>query len=330
MDYMGNVLVTGAINWDINLFIQRFPSVGEEISIQRIMRVPGGTGANVSVAAARLLKRGNVVFIGGLGTDSMGETQITILQDEGVNASAIKSIEREESGQAYITIDENGYNCIYTYFGANLQLLPEDLTEPQRLDFIQKAKIIVIMDPPLATAEKLAELGRASNATIIWDPGVYWALGLKALTRTLAKTDYFILNHIEFKNLLGTNEPKAIGEKLGEIRSDLTVVMKQGAKGSTLIKERGSYVTMFPSIQLEKMGLKVMNTVGCGDAFIGSFAASMVHGLSDDVTVKRANYAGAFKATRSETRGSPTKTELDAFIKKVMTIIDRSTSKVVS
>jgi ribokinase len=315
-----NLIVTGAINWDINLFVTRFPEVGAEVPVQTITRVPGGTGANVSVAAARFLNRGDVAFMGSVGMDSIGEAQIKILDAEGVDSSAIKVIEGAESGQAYITIDQNGHNCIYTYFGANLQLSPDDLTHPERLGLIHQAKVVVIMDPPLPTAEKMAELAHASHALVIWDPGVYCAYGLKAIARTLANTDYFILNHVEFQSLLGTNEPTAVGETLAKIRPNLNVVIKQGAQGSTLIKERGQKVTYFPPLQLETMGLQARNTVGCGDAFLGSFAASKVRGFSDENTLTMANYAGAFKATRSETRGSPTKAELDAFIRKARSI----------
>ena len=311
------LIVTGAINWDINLFVTRFPQVGEEVSVRKITRVPGGTAANVSVAAARLLTRGDVAFLGGLGTDALGTSQVQLLEQEGVDTSAIKFVVGEESGQAYITIDASGQNCIHTHFGANLHLLPGDLTEHTRLNLIKKAQVIVIMDPPLATAERMAALGKDSAATVIWDPGVYSDLGVKKLAKTLANTDYFILNRLEFQNLLGTHESRAVGERLAEIRSSLTAVIKQGAAGCTLVKDAGRSCLFFPSIRLERMGLTVVNTVGCGDAFIGAFAASKVHGVSDEVAVTRANYAGAFKATKQETRGSPTKAELDAFIQKV-------------
>ena len=314
---LANLAVAGCINWDINLFLKRFPEVGEEVQVHKITRVPGGTAANVSVAAARLLKRGDVAFIGCLGKDDVGRIQARILEGEGVDSSGVKFVDGVESGQAYITIDEGGHNCIHTHFGANAQLSPSDLMEPRRLGLIKKAKVIVVMDPPLATAEKMAELAKAYDATVTWDPGVYVELGLEKLAKTLANTDYFILNHLEFRNLLGTDEPRLVGENLATIGEGLNAIIKQGAKGSTLVKGSGKYTKFFPSVKLDELGLKVVNTVGCGDAFIGSFAASKVQGSSDEVAVRKANYAGALKATRQETRGSPTKAELDAFIKRV-------------
>ena len=59
---MVGLITCGAINWDINLFLERLPRAGEEISIKEIQRVSGGTAANVAVAAARLLGPKRVAF----------------------------------------------------------------------------------------------------------------------------------------------------------------------------------------------------------------------------------------------------------------------------
>lgn len=58
----------------------------------------------------------------------------------------------------------------------------------------------------------------------------------------------------------------------------------------------------------------MVNTVGCGDAFIGAFAASKVMGLEDVDAIRRGCAAGSFKATRKETRGDPTSYELDQIL----------------
>jgi ribokinase len=71
---------------------------------------------------------------------------------------------------------------------------------------------------------------------------------------------------------------------------------------------------MAPS--LERLGLKVVNTVGCGDAFLGAFVAAKSEGKSDEEAIVWANAAGSFKATRMETRGSPKRNELDDIMKR--------------
>ncbi|HKM77687.1 MAG TPA: PfkB family carbohydrate kinase, partial [Candidatus Bathyarchaeia archaeon] len=59
------------------------------------------------------------------------------------------------------------------------------------------------------------------------------------------------------------------------------------------------------ALDIELVGLKVVNTVGCGDAFLGAFVAALSEGRSDVEALKWGNCAGGLKATRSETRGSP-------------------------
>lgn len=102
------VVAAGAINWDINLFVGEFPRPGEEMPVIRITRVPGGKAGNVAVAAARLLGSGQVGIIGALGRDEISETQLQLLNSEGVDTSAISRKADVESGQAYIVTDQIG------------------------------------------------------------------------------------------------------------------------------------------------------------------------------------------------------------------------------
>jgi len=110
------LLVTGALNWDINLFVKHLPKPGEEVVVEKIERVPGGKGGNVSVAAARILGPGRVALTACVGKDDVGRKQISVLRDDGVDTSGIQVLDHVESGQAYITVDDNGTNVIETHF----------------------------------------------------------------------------------------------------------------------------------------------------------------------------------------------------------------------
>ncbi len=260
------------------------------------------------------MEKQEVALIGAIGADEVGRTQLSILEAEGINISGIQTFPNEESGQAYIIIDERGQNCIHTYFGANRRILPQLLQDPTILKLIKAAEVIVIMDPPLSTTLKVAELGKVYGALVIWDPGIHCALGIDTLLPALALTDYFILNQIEFATLLNTKEPRQIGQRVAAANADIAVIAKQGSQGCTLIKDQGEAISHIPSIDLFAVGMKAINTVGCGDAFIGAFAAAKVKGQEDKTALIQANYAGAYKATREETRGSPTRDELVHFI----------------
>ena len=311
---MADLICCGAINWDINLFMERLPRTGEEVPVNEIQRVSGGTAANVSVAAARILGPNRVAFIGALGEDPIAEAQIKILKEEGVDPSGILLIPGEESGQAYISISADGANEIHTYFGANLQITGQHMQDQERLDLIKQAKVCVIMDPPIETAMKLAELCKKHGVQVIWDPGVYAEEGIDALLPTLRNVDYFILNHIEYENLLGTSEPKKVAEALTDTVPDIKTIIKHGAEGCILCENGGGTIIQMEAVPLPELGLKVVNTVGCGDAFIGGFASALVEGMSHIEALRQASAAGSYKATRIETRGGPTREELQRLI----------------
>jgi len=265
------------------------------------------------VAAARLLGRDKVAILGALGKDSIADDQVRIFRDEGVLVDGLKFNLEAESGQAYIVISEDGQNVIHTYFGANATIMPEDLDAPERKKLVSDAAVITIMDPPFETALKLAKLGKGMQKIVAWDPGVKSELGLERASPLLRNVDYVVANEAETKHLTGTEDHAAAAEKLRRINDDLKFVAKLGPKGAVLY-HRGSSVTLEP-IDLESRGLKVINTVGCGDAFIGAFAAALSEGRPDADALKWANCAGGLKATRAETRGAPDRETLMKHLK---------------
>jgi len=307
-----DVTVLGAVNLDINLFVKRFPEIGEEIPVEGITRVPGGKAANVAVAAARILGKDRASVIGCLGRDTIAETQIKILEEEGVVTSGIKLLDGEESGQAYIIIDEGGRNVINTFFGANLKLLPDILNTPEVTGLLQQASTITIIDPPIQTIRKTVSIGRKEGKTVVWDAGVRSVLGVEGLKEILENVDYIVINEVELKNLTGESDPSTAWRTLSRINSNIRLVAKLGSLGCMMITpDRAARVE---AIDLERIGLKVVNTVGCGDAFLGIFIASKAEGSSDNEALERANLAGALKATKQETRGSPSKDELKKYL----------------
>jgi sugar/nucleoside kinase (ribokinase family) len=104
-----------------------------------------------------------------------------------------------------------------------------------------------------------------------------------------------------------------MGKRISQVNPKIKLTIKQASKGAMLINQGGERVSSIAAISLESLGMRAINTVGCGDSFIGSFAAFKSMGYEDLESIKWANCAAAFKATRLETRGSPTKAELDNF-----------------
>ncbi|MDH5795562.1 MAG: PfkB family carbohydrate kinase [Candidatus Bathyarchaeota archaeon] len=275
-------------------------------------RVPGGKAANIAVASARILGPEQAALIGCLGRDTIADHQIRILEDEGVVVSGIKLSRDTESGQAYIIIDRDGRNVINTLFGANLKLLPEDLQSSEILNLLLESSIVTLIDPPIETIESAALLANEQNKTVVWDAGVRSVLGIERLGTVLKSLDYLVINQVEVKNLTGEKNPPEAWERLSKVNERLRLIVKLGERGCSLI---GSDTVMtVPAVDLKELGLRVVNTVGCGDAFLGVFVAYKSQGLEDEKALERANLAGALKATKPQTRGSPAREELERYL----------------
>lgn len=302
----------GAVNWDVNFFVKRFPHEGQETIIERITRVAGGKAGNTAVAAARLLEPNQAAIIGGLGKDSIGTEQLKIFESESVVTSGLKICGNAESGQAYITIDHKGANIIYKLPGANALVTPNDLDDPVRRKLISETKVVAIMDPPFETAVKAAEMAKQSDKVVAWDPGVNSELGIKNARPLLQNLDYLIANEHEAANLTRTRNPVTAAKKLVSANKRLKITVKLGGKGCILYGEGRK--KLLPGFDLRAIGLKPVNTVGCGDAFLGALAVALSEGLSDLEALKWGNCAGGLKATRYETRGSPNRETLLKFL----------------
>ncbi len=303
------LLVTGALNWDINLFVKHLPRSGEEVVVEKIERVPGGKGGNVSVAAARILGPGRVALMACLGQDEVGSRQVSILKEEGVDPSAVQLLENVESGQAYITIDGEGTNVIETHFGANAKLTQEIIQKPSVQSVLRTCSMMVVIDPPRNVAGKILAQGRSLKRSILWHPGVLTRFGIKEFEEDMEGVDYMVLNEIEAKAF---TDSKTINQSLARINKaapKAKILVTLGKQGAAFY-ENGN-ISREGRILLDKLGRKVVNTTGCGDAFVGAFAAYKILGEEDANAFRYANMAGALKAGRTETRGSPDRRELE-------------------
>jgi ribokinase len=116
--------VVGSINLDLVVQAERLPRAGETVSGARLVRVPGGKGANQAVAAARL--GAEVALIGCVGRDELAEPALAGLREAGVEQQWLAR--DAPTGIALITVDAAGETTIVVSSGANAELRPGDLS----------------------------------------------------------------------------------------------------------------------------------------------------------------------------------------------------------
>lgn len=313
---MPKILVCGAINWDTTLFVERFPNPGEEVRATKVISVPGGKAANTAVAGAKILGTNNVGVIGMLGADSLAENQIKILKNEGIDTSLIFRHEEMLSGQAYVIVDRKGENVILTYQAANLAIMPEEVAQPKVLSAIDNSSTVIVIDPPLDTAGSLITYASKAGKRIIWSPALLTSYGISALQKYLSHVDYLILNQQEAGSLTSIEDGVEACSKISNSLSGTNVVVTLGDRECILCTNGKNMI--IPPLD-SSSDLRIVSTVGAGDAFLGAFGAFKLKGFEDAQALYLANVAAALKASREDTRASPTFEEITryAYDKKI-------------
>jgi ribokinase len=311
---MVSLVVCGAINWDVSCFVERLPVPGEEVVAECITRVSGGTGGNVAVAAARILGAKEVALIGALGRDEIARQQIAILEDEGVITTGVSQIAGEESGQAYILVDQMGENVIASHLGANARLGLKHLKKVELRRQLRECQGIVLTDPPLEVAAELINLAKRYDIPVLWDPGILISPNREALLSLAKDAEVIFLNETEASAMLGTSELNGSLQRLRKLEFANHTVLKLGTQGAVMLEPDSGTVIELPALPLKELGLNVINTVGCGDVFAGVFAAYYVMGSGLEQSLIMASAAGGLNATRPETRGSPNRATLEELV----------------
>src|SRR4029453_750224 len=96
------IVIIGSINMDLVCRTPHMPAAGETILGDKFQMIPGGKGANQSVAAARLAEGLRVPHVGRVGADDLGQRLLNQLQSFGVDTEHVTLTEGVSSGVAMI------------------------------------------------------------------------------------------------------------------------------------------------------------------------------------------------------------------------------------
>lgn len=300
----------GAINWDVSIFEERFARPGEEVPVRQVEEFSGGKGANVAVACARILGRGRVQFIGALGDDDVARRQLSCLRDEGVLTEGVATVRGVRSGRAFIVVDANGRKTIHTHFGANDEITPEHISGERVARALERTRMLIVMDAPTAVAFAAARIAKGRGSRILYSPGVRAMEGARALERLVQLADFAVFDSHEIGNLYQGGDEKAALGRFADAHPRLTSLVTLGQRGCMIARD--GITSTIEGVDLSLLGKRAVNSTGSGDAFLGVFASYLLSGRSALDAAIWANLAGALKATRYETRGSPTRHELES------------------
>ncbi|WP_195972167.1 ribokinase [Clostridium thermobutyricum] len=275
---MNKVCVLGSINMDLVIKVKDMPKVGETILSKSFEKIAGGKGANQAVAAKRC---GNEVsMIGKIGLDDNGKALKRLLEDDEIDTSLIFEDEKNPTGMAMITVDENSDNSIIVISGSNMNINEGEIEKSK--EKIKNSDILISQfETPEDMTIKAFNIAKENGKITILNPAP-----AKEIKKELLKvTDIIIPNETEAELLTGIkvndlDTAKLAGKKLLESGVKFAIITL-GEKGAAIINnKRAELVKAFK--------VNAVDTTAAGDSFIG--------GLSSKLNINDLNFENLIKA----------------------------------
>jgi ribokinase len=287
------ILVTGSLNMDFVVQVERLPAPGETARGANFRMIPGGKGANQACAAARLAR----------------QTPVRMIAAAGADTSMIHGCRRAPTGVALIWVDAAGQNSIVIAPGANDELAPADL-ETERAAFVSAACALFQLETPLETVAAGLRLARSGGALAMLDPAPARPLP----PEMLALADLLTPNETE-ACLLAGRPPARIGP--GEAPALAAELRARGARAVALkLGDQGCYYSgPDGECHVAAFAVEAVDATAAGDTFNGALAVALSEGMAMPEALRFANAAAAISVTRLGAQVSiPSREEVVQFL----------------
>jgi ribokinase len=316
------IAVVGSFVQDLTWRCPAFPRPGETV-IGTFVTGPGGKGSNQAVASGRAGVP--TVFIGAVGDDVFAEGARRFYRSEGIGARfAVKR--GHATGTAAIVVNAAAENEIIVALGANEHLQSRDV----EADLIRDAEVVVCQhETNLDVNARVFGLARRFRVTTVLNPAPMRSDFDPSILRV---TDVLIPNESEFAALV-KGVPSRAARVLGKSVLGSSVFTARGAGNLhdlcrafgvptviVTLGRRGCFVSLADGTHMAipaHAGLRVVDTTGAGDAFVGGFAAGLVRFKGDAVAASRyGNAVAALSVTKMGTAPSmPHEAEISSFLR---------------
>lgn len=279
------IIVFGSVGMDMSLRLEKLPVAGETVLSTDYELYPGGRGANQALAAARAGAR--VALVGKVGIDDYGRKATEGLKSSGVMVSGVARSDMHPTGCSITVRDGAGNKQNIVMSGANMEATNDQV--PDEI-LIKQNMLLMQMELPVPETARLLERAKAHGATTVLN----LAPAIMVPRRALGLIDYLIVNSIEARqigerlHMETQSNTLRIAQALA-IEGQMTVVLTLGKQGSIAVtKDQAAWGVGI----LELDQAQILDTAGAGDAFCGTFAASIHAGHSLSGAMRRASVAG--------------------------------------
>jgi len=300
---MKKIVVIGGLNVDLIALSNRIPRIGETVSAKFGGKFQGGKGANQAVAIAKL--GGVVTMLGSIGGDNEGRYLLNGLKESGVENEYINIVDNAVTGQAWITINNQGNNAIVVLPGANNNTNINYIESKRSI--VENADIVLMqLEIPIETVCHIAKMAKELGKTVVLDP----APATKNLPDELLKNiDYIKPNETELEFITGYSSKK--------YQDGASYLLDRGVANVIVsLGEKGIYYKTKQNSVIEKPARKVdvVDTTAAGDGFIAAFVLGLAKGMAVDEIIDFAQTVASISVTRMGAQVSiPSADELNEF-----------------
>lgn len=285
--------------------VDALPTGQDTVLVDQIRMTAAGSAAGTAVDLAKL--GADVVSMGAIGSDELGDFLVFLMGRHGVDVSRLARLDSEQTSASILPINSEGGRPSLHVPGANLAVTADHIDGAA----LEAAKVIhlggldvtwALNDP--AFFGKL-DAARQAGAIVTMDLLSNMEDLLKGAAAFLPYVDYFLPNEEQATAMTGLDDPAEAAEALLSTPGPRAVLVTLGGEGSLVATAEG--VTRLPVIPVE-----VIDTTGCGDAYCAGFITGLLHGK--DVQ-ESARWGTAAAATVAQGLGSDAcLTDLDAVL----------------
>ncbi|MFN2557011.1 MAG: ribokinase [Nitriliruptorales bacterium] len=306
----GRVIVVGSVNVDFVITADRLPSPGETATGGTFSRHWGGKGANQAVAAARY--GAEVLLVGAVGEDDLGEASMSALESAGVSTRHTERHDDATTGVAFVVVDESGENQIVVASGAN-ELVGAEAVGDLLEDSSGSGVLLTVFEVPDTAIRRTLEAGLAAGWQVVVNPAPARELvdefsGSGAILTPNRGELAAIARDVAPDGEEGGSSHEHLEETARRVAQEITgapVIVTLGADGALVVTEADVWRVGPPPVEAR-------DTTGAGDAFNGVLAAALAEGRPLREAVEVAVTAAAFSTEVEGAReGMLTREELE-------------------
>jgi fructokinase len=277
----------------------------------------GGAPANVAVQLARLGTP--TALVSGVGADPFGERVRRVLDAEGVDLRALRTVAGKRTGATLVDVDAEGERRFFGFreASADLALTVDDVDRPDVRAMIRTARVMhsgtvsLRTDNARAATRFVQDAARRAKAIISVDvnlrPGMYpdRAMLLERASEAVVAADVVKATREEAALVLGRRASVSLARLAEGLlgRGPRVVMLTDGGHPMVIANER--HVVERPALSV-----RMVDATGAGDAFCGAALAAMLKASMsvDDLSfldenalgriLESGRYAGAAAVTR--------------------------------